>query len=68
MEVDILKPVRFLAEKFNGMLYYNNIFLPENDLLIAPDIKENDSIVVKGQRSNLYIDFNRSNMWYRCFL
>ena len=55
LEVDILKPVRILAEKFNGMVYYNDIFLPENDLLITRGIKEKDRIIVKGKRSDLYV-------------
>ena len=55
LEVDILKPVRILAEKFNGMVYYNDNFLPENDLLITRGIKEKDRIIVKGKRSDLYV-------------
>ena len=45
--MDILKPVRHLAEKFNGMVYHNDIFLPENALLATCGINANDSIIVK---------------------
>ena len=58
VEIDLLKPVRYLAEKYNALLFVKSNrygYMSENELLIQNNIKENDIIEIRGKRSKLYI-------------
>ena len=55
MEVDLLKPVKIIAEQFNKKVYYKNNLLVENTLLIQHGIEESDYIELEEGRRELYI-------------
>ena len=56
-EINLLKPVKELAKKYDGMVFCKGKYWPENKLLVELEIKENESFLIeKGTRSSLYID------------
>ena len=55
IEVDLLKPVKVIAEQLNKKVYYKNNLLVENTLLIQYGIEENDYIEAIGERYPFYI-------------
>ena len=55
-EINLLKPVKELAEKYDGIVFCKGNHCPENKLLVELEIKDNESFIIKkGTRCSLYI-------------
>ena len=55
-EINLLKPVKELAIKYDGMVFCKGNYRSENILLVELEIKEYESfIIIKGTRHFLYI-------------